>query len=51
MASCAVSVPFRRNRIRRPPERCVGHTPDCLSGIEVAQVLAAIDETLRLGKR
>jgi heptosyltransferase-2/heptosyltransferase-3 len=35
------------NRIRRPPERCVGHTPDCLSGIEVAQVLAAIDETLR----
>ena len=27
------------NRIRRPPERCVGHTPDCLSGIEVARVL------------
>jgi ADP-heptose:LPS heptosyltransferase len=37
------------NRIRRPPERCVGHTPDCLSGIGVAQVLAAIDDTLRLG--
>jgi ADP-heptose:LPS heptosyltransferase len=37
------------NRIRRPPERCVGHTPDCLAGIETAQVLAAIDETLRLG--
>jgi len=37
------------NRIRRPPERCVGHTPDCLSGIEVARVLAAIDETLRPG--
>lgn len=36
------------NRIRLPPARCVGHTPDCLSGIEVAQVLAAIDETLRL---
>lgn len=36
------------NRIRLPPERCVGHTPDCLSGVEVAQVLAAIDETLRL---
>ncbi len=35
------------NRIRQPPARCVGHTPDCLSGIEVAQVLAAIDETLR----
>jgi ADP-heptose:LPS heptosyltransferase len=37
------------NRIRRPPERCIGHTPDCLSGIEVARVLAAIDETLRPG--
>jgi ADP-heptose:LPS heptosyltransferase len=37
------------NRIRRPPERCVGHTPDCLAGIETAQVLAAIDDTLRLG--
>jgi ADP-heptose:LPS heptosyltransferase len=36
------------NRIRRPPERCVGHTPDCLAGIDTAQVLAAIDETLRL---
>ena len=35
------------NRIRRPPARCVGHTPDCLSGIEVARVLEAIDETLR----
>jgi ADP-heptose:LPS heptosyltransferase len=37
------------NRIRRPPARCVGHTPDCLAGIEVAEVLAAIDETLRPG--
>ncbi len=37
------------NRIRRPPARCVGHTPDCLSGIETARVLAAIDETLRVG--
>ena len=37
------------NRIRLPPARCVGHTPDCLAGVEVAQVLAAIDETLRLG--
>lgn len=37
------------NRIRRPPERCVGHTPDCLAGIGTVQVLAAIDETLRLG--
>jgi heptosyltransferase I len=36
------------NRIRLPPARCVGHTPHCLTGVEVAQVLAAIDETLRL---
>ena len=34
------------NRIRQPPARCVGHTPDCLSGISPADVLAAIDETL-----
>jgi ADP-heptose:LPS heptosyltransferase len=34
------------NRIRHPPARCTGHTPACLSGIESAQVLAAIDETL-----
>jgi ADP-heptose:LPS heptosyltransferase len=37
------------NRIRRPPERCVGHTPDCLAGVQVSQVLAAIDETLQHG--
>ena len=24
------------NRIRRPPARCVGHTPDCLAGVETA---------------
>ena len=35
------------NRIRRPPERCTGHTPDCLAGIDAAQVIAAIDEVLR----
>jgi ADP-heptose:LPS heptosyltransferase len=35
------------NRIRLPPERCAGHIPDCLMGIETAQVLAAIDATLR----
>ena len=34
------------NRIRLPPDRCTGHTPDCLSGIATAQVLAAIDEAL-----
>jgi ADP-heptose:LPS heptosyltransferase len=34
------------NRIRRPPARCVGHTPDCLAAVATAAVLAAIDETL-----
>ena len=36
------------NRIRLPPARCIGHTPDCLAGIEVARVLAAIDEVLNV---
>jgi len=35
------------NRIRLPPARCVGHTPDCLAGIGAAQVLAAVDDVLR----
>ena len=40
------------NRIRRPPERCTGHTPDCLSGVSVAAVAAAIDDVLgRRGSR
>jgi ADP-heptose:LPS heptosyltransferase len=34
------------NRIRRPPSRCTGHTPDCLAGVETAAVLAAIDDVL-----
>jgi lipopolysaccharide heptosyltransferase I len=34
------------NRIRTPPARCTGHSPDCLTWIESAQVLAAIDEAL-----
>jgi ADP-heptose:LPS heptosyltransferase len=29
------------NRIRRPPARCIGHTPDCLAGVHEDQVLAA----------
>jgi ADP-heptose:LPS heptosyltransferase len=37
------------NRIRRPPERCMGHTPDCLAGISVDAVVGAatavLDET------
>lgn len=35
------------NRIRQPPRRCTGHTPDCLAGVATAQVMSAIDETLR----
>jgi ADP-heptose:LPS heptosyltransferase len=35
------------NRIRQPPARCTGHTPDCLTGVGTAAVMAAIDETLR----
>jgi ADP-heptose:LPS heptosyltransferase len=29
------------NRIRQPPARCVGHTPDCLHGLPEALVLDA----------
>jgi ADP-heptose:LPS heptosyltransferase len=29
------------NRIRRPPHRCVGHTPDCLVHVEADEVYAA----------
>ncbi len=29
------------NRIRRPPERCQGHTPDCLDEVRVEAVVAA----------
>jgi ADP-heptose:LPS heptosyltransferase len=35
------------NRIRLPPARCTGHTPDCLAGVDSARVLAAIDDVLR----
>jgi ADP-heptose:LPS heptosyltransferase len=34
------------NRIRQPPARCVGHTPDCLMGVSVADVLKAIDDVV-----
>jgi lipopolysaccharide heptosyltransferase II len=34
------------NRIRLPPERCRGHVPDCLDGITVDDVLAAVRESL-----
>jgi ADP-heptose:LPS heptosyltransferase len=29
------------NRIRQPPARCVGHTPDCLTAVSIEQVLDA----------
>jgi ADP-heptose:LPS heptosyltransferase len=35
------------NRIRLPPARCTGHTPDCLAGIGTPQVIVAIDDVLR----
>jgi ADP-heptose:LPS heptosyltransferase len=34
------------NLLRRPPERCVGHVPDCLAGITSAEVLRAANELL-----
>jgi ADP-heptose:LPS heptosyltransferase len=34
------------NLMRRPPQRCVGHVPDCLAGIESQQVLKAANEML-----
>jgi hypothetical protein len=34
------------NRVRKPPARCVGHTPDCLEGIPVARVLEAAYDVL-----
>ncbi|MBI3263002.1 MAG: glycosyltransferase family 9 protein, partial [Acidobacteria bacterium] len=34
------------NRIRQPPERCVGHVPDCLHGVETLQVTAAAIDLL-----
>ena len=34
------------NQLRRPPARCVGHIPDCLTGIEVEPVLAAARELM-----
>jgi lipopolysaccharide heptosyltransferase II len=37
------------NLLRRPPQRCVGHVPDCLAGIDAAQMLAAAHEMLDAG--
>jgi ADP-heptose:LPS heptosyltransferase len=34
------------NRIRRPPSRCSGHTPDCLAGVTVDAVYDAVGAVL-----
>jgi ADP-heptose:LPS heptosyltransferase len=34
------------NRIRLPPARCTGHTPDCLAGVDVSRVLATVEAVL-----
>ena len=34
------------NRLRNPPGWCVGHVPDCLSGVEVSAVLSAARDLL-----
>jgi ADP-heptose:LPS heptosyltransferase len=34
------------NRVRNPPARCQGHTPDCLSGIAARQVIDAAADLL-----
>jgi len=39
------------NRIRVPPARCTGHTPDCLTGVEVSAVVRAIDDVLEEVRR
>jgi len=43
------------NRIRRPPARCVGHTPDCLAGISSESVIEAalsvLDKTTAVTER
>lgn len=38
------------NRIRLPPARCVGHTPDCLALVTVEQVAAACAAALADGR-
>ncbi len=39
------------NRIRRPPRRCVGHTPDCLTGVEANAVLDQVTSVLEAQPR
>jgi ADP-heptose:LPS heptosyltransferase len=35
------------NQIRKPPARCVGHTPDCLAGVTVDAVVEAARDLAR----
>ena len=37
------------NRLRHPPSWCVGHVPDCLTGVTTADVVAAARELLGSG--
>jgi ADP-heptose:LPS heptosyltransferase len=37
------------NRIRLPPARCVGHTPDCLAGIDADRVYRAVLDGIARG--
>lgn len=37
------------NRIRLPPARCTGHTPDCLAGVDAERVFAAVMSILEAG--
>ena len=39
------------NRIRRPPARCVGHTPDCLASVNVEDVFSAALSVLETSTR
>lgn len=39
------------NRIRRPPERCVGHTPDCLAFVGADRVYTAAMSVLEASRR
>lgn len=39
------------NRIRLPPARCVGHTPDCLASIGAERVFAAASAVLEQASR
>jgi lipopolysaccharide heptosyltransferase II len=38
-------------QVRLPPERCRGHVPECMDGISVAMVIAAVDELLQSTSR